>query len=106
MSFEVINAEQAAVRTIRSYLGILRRYRNTSLAYHGRCVPATYLLAAELLLQVAVLAEEHNGSTLVAREAAKFSEFVVQHDLIKLPSKGEKHGKTSEGEGTVLTNSG
>jgi len=101
--FEVINSEEAAARMIRSYLLTLRRFLNTSMAYHGRCIESTYLLASELLTEVQTLGEAHRGSHLVGSYVNKFTDFVDQHGLIKLPGEGKKHGKAKQDGDTVLS---
>lgn len=82
MAFEVINDGEATVRSIRSYLGTLQRYRNTSLALHNRHNESVSTLAAELLFKVEEMSADWHEDSEVWRWRNKFVEFVNQHNLV------------------------
>lgn len=106
MSFEVINAEESAVRTIRSYLRTLMRYRNTSMAIHNRCVVGVQVLASDFWNEVIFIGDDLPNSPAVQQWVSKFREYMHATDL--LPDvKGEKDVKQEKPSGsTILPNAG
>lgn len=93
MAVDYFDREQAAVYRIRGYLGTLQRYRNTSIALHGRPVKALYELAGELDAEINIIAEEYWDSPEVRRWVNKFTEYLSQYELITV-----KQGDTHDGE--------
>jgi hypothetical protein len=96
MAFEVIDSEIQAVRTIRSYLGTLQRYRATSMAVHNAQIVSAYQLASDLGIRVHDLGSTFQHSAEVQRWVRKFDEFVKQYNLVT-----EKQGETKHGEGNT-----
>ena len=104
MTLVNINSDEMAICQLRSCLKTLIRYRNTSMALHGRLIESVPSLAAELLVAVNALADQHATVPAVQRWVAKFHEYVQQHALVNNINGKGSHGKAKEDRREILSN--
>jgi len=70
-----------AVNWIRSLYNTLERYRRTSMAAHGRLLPAVHHYAKSVNVIASQIAENNPGDPEVARWIRKLQEMTEQHGL-------------------------